>query len=83
MALLLGAFLILGLQPGPEFLAKHHGPRVRARDHLRDRQRRLERADVRAVEAAGHVTRIPGHVLAPILLVLVVIGTYAAREQRL
>jgi putative tricarboxylic transport membrane protein len=81
MALLLGAFLIFGLQPGPEFLAKHM-------------DLALALALILAIANVGssllmfalsntlvYVTRVPGHVLAPILLVLVVIGTYAAENN--
>jgi TctA family transporter len=78
MAMLLGAFLIFGLQPGPEFLAKHM-------------DLALALAMICALGNVGssalmfvmskplmYVTRIPGRILAPILLVLVVVGTYAS-----
>lgn len=81
MALLLGAFLIFGLQPGPEFLAKHM-------------DLALGLAMVCAVANVGssvmmfafskslvYVTRVPGNILAPVLLVLVVIGAYAAENN--
>jgi TctA family transporter len=81
MALLLGAFLIFGLQPGPEFLAKHM-------------DLALALALILALSNVGssalmfvlskslvHITRVPGHVLAPILLVLVTIGAYAAENN--
>lgn len=78
MALLLGAFLIFGLQPGPEFLAKHM-------------DLALGLAIICAIGNVGasiltfamskwlvYVTRVPGNLLAPVLLVLVAIGCYAA-----
>jgi TctA family transporter len=81
MALLLGAFLIFGLQPGPEFLAKHM-------------DLALGLAIICAIGNVGssvlmfllskplvYVTRVPGNILAPILLVLVVVGTYAAENN--
>ena len=81
MALLLGAFLIFGLQPGPEFLAKHM-------------DLALGLALILAIANVGssilmfalsksliYVTRVPGHIFAPILLVLVVIGAYAAENS--
>jgi TctA family transporter len=81
MALLLGAFLIFGLQPGPEFLAKNM-------------DLALALAMICAIANVGssilmfvlskslvYVTRIPGHVLAPILLVLVLIGAYAGENS--
>jgi TctA family transporter len=81
MALLLGAFLIFGLQPGPEFLAKHM-------------DLALGLAMILAVANVGssimmfalsksliYVTRVPGAILAPCLLALVVIGAYAAENN--
>ena len=81
MALLLGAFLIFGLQPGPEFLAKHM-------------DLALGLALILAIANVGssmlmfvlsksliYVTRVPGHIFAPILLVLVVIGAYAGENS--
>jgi TctA family transporter len=81
MALLLGAFLIFGLQPGPEFLQKHM-------------DLALGLAMICAIANVGssivtfllskwlvYVTRVPGNVLAPILLVLVAIGCYAAENN--
>ena len=81
MALLLGAFIIFGLQPGPEFLAKHM-------------DLALSLALICAFANVGssvlmfalskwlvYITRIPGHIFAPILLVLVVIGAYAAENN--
>jgi TctA family transporter len=81
MALLLGAFLIFGLQPGPEFLAKHM-------------DLALGLAMICAIANVGssilmfalskylvYITRVPGHIFAPILLVLVVIGAYAAENS--
>ncbi len=81
MAMLLGAFLVVGLQPGPEFLAKHM-----------DLALALAYICALANFAASflmfllsrtlvYVTRVPGRVLAPILLVFVVIGTYAAQNS--
>lgn len=81
MAMLLGAFLIFGLQPGPEFLAKHM-------------DLGLALALICALANVGssavifvlskwlvYVTLVPGRILAPVLLVLVAIGTYAAENN--
>jgi putative tricarboxylic transport membrane protein len=78
MALLLGAFIVFGLQPGPEFLVKHMDIA-------------FELVLVLAVANLGasallfllsrfliYITVVPGRVLAPILLVLIMIGTFAA-----
>jgi len=81
MAMLLGAFLIFGLQPGPEFLAKHMDLALGLA---------LICAFANVASSAAmfvlsrwlvYVTLVPGRVLAPVLLVLVVIGTYAAENN--
>lgn len=81
MALLLGAFVVFGLQPGPEFLAKHL-------------DLGFALVLILAIANVGSsvmmfllsrtlvaITRVPGGVLAPVLLVLVVIGAYAAENN--
>ena len=81
MALLLGAFIVLGLEPGPEFLVKHLDLAF----------------GLAMVLAFGNVassilmfllspfmiytTRVPGHLLAPILLVLIALGAYASENN--
>jgi TctA family transporter len=81
MALLLGAFLIFGLQPGPEFLAKHMDLAVALALILAIANVGSSALMFALSKSLVYVTRIPGHVLAPILLVLVVIGTYAAENN--
>jgi TctA family transporter len=81
MALLLGAFLILGLQPGPEFLAKHMDLAVAMALILALANVGSSVLMFALSKSLVYVTRVPGHVLAPILLVLVVIGTYAAENN--
>ena len=81
MALMLGAFIVLGLQPGPEFLVKHM-------------DLAFALAMILAVGNVGssvmmfllskfliYITRVPGQVLAPILMVLIMIGTYSAENN--
>ncbi|MPZ56266.1 MAG: hypothetical protein GEU91_07135 [Rhizobiales bacterium] len=81
MALMLGAFIVLGLQPGPEFLVKHM-------------DLAFGLAMILAIGNVGssvmmfllskfliYITRVPGQVLAPILLVLIMIGTYSAENS--
>lgn len=83
MAVLLGAFIVLGIQPGPSFL----------RDHLDIGMGLAVVLGVANIIAAlimvplmpylGRVTRIPGRVLAPLLLVLVILGAYTANNDPL
>ena len=81
MSLLLGAFLILGLDPGPDFLRDHldiaYGLAfVVATANL------LGAAAMLTVAArVSLVTRLQGHVLGPLLLVLVVLGAYSTNNN--
>jgi putative tricarboxylic transport membrane protein len=81
MALLLGAFIILGLQPGPEFLVKHLDLALAMAMILAFGNIGSSIVMFALSKSLIYVTRVPGHVLAPILLVLVCIGTYAAQNN--
>jgi putative tricarboxylic transport membrane protein len=81
MALLLGAFIILGLQPGPEFLAKHLDLAIGLAMILAFGNLGSSILMFMLSKGLIYVTRVPGQVLAPILLVLVCIGTYAAQNN--
>ena len=81
MALMLGAFIILGLQPGPEFLAKHLDLAIGLAMILAFGNLGSSILMFMLSKGLIYVTRVPGHVLAPILLVLVCIGTYAAQNN--
>jgi putative tricarboxylic transport membrane protein len=81
MALLLGAFIILGLQPGPEFLIKHLDLAIALAMMLAFGNVASSLLMFGVSKSLIYVTRVPGHVLAPILLVLVTIGTYAAENN--
>ena len=81
MALLLGAFILLGLQPGPEFLAKHLDLALALAMILAFGNVGSSILMLAVSKSLIYVTRVPGHVLAPILLVLVCIGTYASRND--
>ncbi len=81
MAMLFGAFLILGLEPGPYFLRDHMDIAlglafvVAAANLI---------AAIMILPAVSHIsllTRVPGHVLGPLLLVLVVLGAYASANN--
>ena len=81
MALLLGAFIILGLQPGPEFLVKHMDLAFALAMILAFGNIGSSILMFLLSKTLIYVTRVPGHVLAPILFVLVMIGTYAAENN--
>ena len=78
MAMLLGAFLILGLQPGPEFLKKHMDIAIALAWICALANVASSALMFLLSKALIYITRVPGHVLAPILLALVVVGTYSA-----
>jgi TctA family transporter len=81
MAILLGAFIIMGLQPGPEFLAKHLDLALALAMILAFGNVGSSILMFALSKSLIYVTRVPGHVLAPILLVLVCIGTYSAQNN--
>ena len=81
MAILLGAFIILGLQPGPEFLVKHLDLAFALAMMLAFGNVASSILMFALSKSLIYVTRVPGHVLAPILLVLVTLGTYAAQND--
>jgi putative tricarboxylic transport membrane protein len=81
MALLLGAFVILGLQPGPEFLVKHMDLSLALAMVLAFGNVASSVLMFILSKPLMHITRVPGRALAPILLVLVMIGAYSAENQ--
>jgi putative tricarboxylic transport membrane protein len=81
MALLLGAFIILGLQPGPDFLIKHLDLAFALAMILAFGNVASSLLMFMVSKSLIYITRVPGHVLAPILLVLVMIGTYSAENN--
>jgi TctA family transporter len=81
MALLLGAFIVVGLQPGPEFLVKHMDIAFGLAMILAFGNVASSGLMFALSKSMVYVTRIPGHVLAPILLVLVAIGTYSSENN--
>jgi putative tricarboxylic transport membrane protein len=78
MALMLGAFIILGLQPGPEFLVKHMDLAFGLAVILAFGNVGSSILMFLLSKLLIHITRVPGHVLAPILLVLICLGTYSS-----
>src|SRR3972149_10808763 len=83
MALLLGAFIILGLQPGPEFLVKHLDLAFGAAWVVAFGNVASIFLMLLLSKLLIYIPRVPGHALAPILLVLVMIGSYAAENNPL
>lgn len=81
MALLLGGFVILGLQPGPEFLTKHLDIAFALAIVCAFGNVVASASMFLLSKPLMHVTQIPGRILAPILLVLVIIGTYSAQNN--
>jgi TctA family transporter len=81
MALLLGAFIVLGLQPGPEFLVKHMDLCFALAMILAFGNVGSSVLMFLVSKSLIYVTRVPGQVLAPILLVLVMIGTYSGENN--
>lgn len=81
MALLLGAFIVLGLQPGPEFLVKHLDLAIAMAMILAFGNVGSSVLMFLVSKSLIYVTRVPGRVLAPILLVLVMVGAYAAENS--
>ena len=81
MALLLGAFVILGLQPGPEFLVKHMDLALALALVLAFGNVASSVLMFVLSKPLMHITRVPGRALAPMLLVLVMIGAYSAENN--
>ena len=81
MALLLGAFVLLGLQPGPEFLAKHLDLCLAAALVLAFGNVASSLLMFVLSKPLMYLTRIPGRALAPVLLVLVALGAYSAENN--
>lgn len=81
MALMLGAFIILGLQPGPEFLVKHMDLAFGLAVVLAFGNIGSSILMFLLSKLLIHITRVPGRVLAPILLVLIMLGTYSTENN--
>ncbi|MGA7487040.1 MAG: tripartite tricarboxylate transporter permease [Xanthobacteraceae bacterium] len=81
MALMLGAFIVLGLQPGPEFLIKHMDLAFGLAMILAFGNVASSVLMFLLSKTLVYITRVPGNVLAPILLVLVTLGTYSAENN--
>ena len=83
MAVLLGAFIVLGLQPGPDFMRQSMDIGIGLAFVLGFANLLAAAAMILAMPWLARVTAIPGHVLAPSLMVLVVLGAYASGSDPL
>jgi TctA family transporter len=81
MVLLLGGFLLLGLQPGPEFLKEHIDLAYGLAFVLIGANFIGALALILIARHLAKITLIPGHFLAPILVSLVVVGAYATENH--
>jgi putative tricarboxylic transport membrane protein len=81
MVLLIGGFLLLGLQPGPEFLAQHMDMAYGLAMVLIAANLVGALALILLAKHLAKITVIPGHLLAPILVTLVVVGAYATENH--
>jgi TctA family transporter len=81
MALMLGAFVILGLQPGPEFLVKHMDLAFGLAVILAFGNIGSSVLMFLLSRYLIYITLVPGKALAPILLVLIVIGAYSGENN--
>lgn len=81
MALLLGGFLVLGLEPGPEFLKNHLDIAFGLALVVAVANVLAAAVMIAVAPKISLVTRIEGHVLGPLLLVLVVLGAYSTSNN--
>src|ERR671919_1993451 len=81
MAILLGAFLIMGLHPGPDMLTKHLAVTYSMVWTLVIANVITVLACLVALPYLAQVTRIRGGLIIPFLLLLVFVGSYTANGQ--
>jgi TctA family transporter len=81
MAILLGAFLIMGLHPGPDMLTKHLAVTYSMVWTLVIANVITVIACLAFLPYLAQVTRIRGSLIIPFLLLLVFIGSYSANRQ--
>ena len=83
MALLLGGFLILGLEPGPEFLKEHMDLGVGLAMVVAISNLMAAGVMILLAKYIARITYLRGHILAPLLLAVVVLGTYASKGNEM
>jgi putative tricarboxylic transport membrane protein len=83
MAVLLGAFLLLGLQPGPDFLDQHMDIAVGLTLTLAVANLLAVLLMIACAPLMLRALAVPPRYLAPSIVVLVVVGTYAVANEPL
>jgi TctA family transporter len=83
MALLLGGFLILGLEPGPEFLKEHMDLGVGLAMVVAIANLLAAGVMILLAKYIARITYLRGHILAPLLLAVIVLGTYASKGNEM
>jgi TctA family transporter len=83
MAVLLGGFVLLGLEPGPRFLADHMDLAVGLAIVLAVANLLAVAIMIGASPALARIAEMRPRLLAPILVVLVVLGAYATHNEPL
>ncbi|HWM41066.1 MAG TPA: tripartite tricarboxylate transporter permease, partial [Burkholderiales bacterium] len=81
MAILLGAFLIMGLHPGPDMLTKHLAVTYSMVWTLVIANVITVIVCLALLPYLAYLTRIRGSVIIPFLLLLVFVGSYTANKQ--
>ena len=83
MSVLIGGFLILGLEPGPDFLVEHMDIAVGLAFVLAMANLLAVVVMLALSRYLVRIVEIPAPILAPILLVLVVLGAYAYQNNQM
>mgnify|MGYP005810678091 CR=1 FL=1 len=81
MAVLLGGFIVMGIQPGPEFLRNNSDIGIGLAAVLGFSNVLGALLVILFMPYLARVTLIPGRILAPILLMLVVLGAYTTHNS--
>lgn len=81
MAVLLGGFLVLGLQPGPDFLTKHLDLAFMLAIVVAVANVIGALLMLPVIGHITYVTRIPGTILGPVLLLFIILGTYSSANN--
>jgi len=81
MALLIGAFYLFGLTPGPEFLEKNMPTAVHMTITVAVANIGAAVLTILVGAQLSAVTRVPGRILAPILMLTLLLGTYATSNE--
>jgi TctA family transporter len=81
MAVLIGAFFMFGLSPGPEFLQHHMDVAIHLTATIAVANVIAALALIPVTARLTAITRIPGRLLAPLLMVTLMVGTYATNNE--